>query len=289
MRILLLKLFLIFGLIFRFLIGNPYGILILLILLYLLLPKFTQITPFSFNELLVFIIDLSPQYKIAIVTSILTIIGFLIAFQIATSSWKQQMLTNLKLEAAKDINITYSRVTELITAIRIFVDLNLDLINKIKNNVPEIEIVSDMNFINSKHVEFLSNRDELSKLHIQSYQFYSRYSNVLAGTWNSFKQLESVNESLRLVAERMWILIPQISGDDPNYKETYLKYSDVNKLKHLSEQCNESHGYIAAVTGNISGKLTAPLFQLNLSSLVTIFQKSKWIEKTFSIMRKKNK
>ena len=87
----------------------------------------------------------------------------------------------------------------------------------------------------------------------------------------------------------MWILIPQIIGDDPNYKETFLKYSDFNQLKQLSDQCNESHGYIAAVTGNISGKLTAPLFQLNLSSLLTIFQKSKWIEETFSIMRKKNK
>lgn len=189
------------------------------------------------------------------------------------------MYTKLKLEAAKDINITYARVTELIATIRIFVDFNLNLINKIEHNAPEIEIVSDIDFINSKHVEFLSNRGELSKLLLQSSRFYVRYSNVLAATWKSFKQLENVNESLRLVAEKMWLPILKVSCDDPNYKETFLRYYDFNRLKQLSDQCNESYYYIAAVTGNIYSKLTAPLLQVNLSCVVNSFQKAKMRKK----------
>jgi hypothetical protein len=230
--------------------------------------------------------SLESQYKVAILTSVITILGFLIAFQIATTSWKQQMHTNLRLQAAYEINSTYSRATELITAIKIFSDLNVDLINKIKSNVPEIEITSAFNFILSKYSEFLSNRDELSLLHSRSYNFFGKYSNVLSSIWKSFDQLERINEALGLVAEKMWVYIPHITVEHINYKELYLKYVDIDKLKELSDQCNLSHGFIAALAGNVNGKLTSPIFQLNLSSLLTLFQKSKWIDEAFSVISK---
>jgi hypothetical protein len=229
--------------------------------------------------------SLDPQYKVAILTSVITIIGFLIAFQTATTTWKQQMHTSLRLQAAHEINSTYSRATELITSIRIFADLNLDLINKLKGNMPDIEITSAFNFVQSKYGEFLSNRDELSLLHLKAYNFIGKYSTVLSSTWKSFDQLERINDALRLVAEKMWVFIPQITSEHINYKKLYLQYTDCSKLEELSEQCNLSHGFIAALAGNINGRLTAPIFLLNLSSLLTLFQKSKWIDEAYSIIR----
>lgn len=287
MRVTFIKIFLVLRYISQFLTANLYGILILVILLYLLLPKFTGINPLSFNELLLFIMGLSPEYKVAILTSTLTIVGFLIAFQTATASWQRQKHTEMRLQAAIDFDITYSRINELITAIKIFADLNMDLINKIGKNLPEFEIISVFNYLQSQHNEFLTNRKELSLLHTRSYLFYGRYSNVLSSTWNSFNQLEHVNEALRLVAEKMWLFIPQLAVTSPNYKELYMQYSNVTKLEDLSNQCGESHEYIAAVIGNIKGKLTAPIFQFNLSALIMIFQKSKWIEHACSIMKTK--
>ena len=76
MKLQLIKIFVVLGYICRFLVGNIYGFLILLLSLYFLLPIFTNITPLSYDELLLFIMALESQYKVAILTSVITIIGF---------------------------------------------------------------------------------------------------------------------------------------------------------------------------------------------------------------------
>ncbi len=110
MRFILLQIYLALEFIFRFLVGSLYGILILLIILYFALPYFTDIQPYSFDELLLFVMNLDPQYKVAILTSLITVVGFLIAFQTATTTWKQQMHTNLSLQAANDIDSPWGHV-----------------------------------------------------------------------------------------------------------------------------------------------------------------------------------
>ena len=287
-RVLLLQIYITISIVFRFFVGNIYGIFLLIIGCYFILPHVSQIKPYNFNELMIWFVSLDREYKISILSSVLTVIGFLIAFQVATTNWTHQMRTGLRLEASKDIESSYSKVTELISSIQIFIDMYIDLINKVEKNIPESEIRSCMTFLSSETPKFLSNRQELSNLHIRIYQLYGKYSFPLLATWNSFKQLEEVNARLSLVTQKTWLVhIPNINLSDSNYKEDFVKYSDKSVLLDLLQLCELNHVYISAVTGGVRGSLTSSLMEKNLATLISFWQMGKSMKEFFNIKKKK--
>lgn len=288
MKVLLLQIYVTICIIFRFFVGNIYGIFLLTIGCYFILPHVSQIKPYNFNELMIWFVSLDREYKISILSSVLTIVGFLIAFQVATTNWTHQMKAGLRLEASKDIESSYGRVTELIISIQTFIDMNIDLITKVEKEVPEYEIRSDLDFLSSRTPQFFSNRRELSDLHIRIYQLYGKHSFPLFATWNSFKQLENVNKQLELVTQKTWLVsIPQVNLSNPNYKEDFVKYLDKSVLLELSQLCKQSYAYIAAVTGGIRGSLTSSLMEKNLATLISFWQQRKHTKEAFDIMEKK--
>lgn len=268
--------YIIVSLIFRFLTANIYGIFLLLIGLYFIIPHFTIIKPFSPSELVLWSAEQPETMKALLLSSLMTIIGFVIAFQTATKNWKDQLVANLRVEASNDIDRTYSRLNELITSVQIYADTNLRILKKIENNAEEIEIFNDIHFVLSQTEKFLSERQELSLLHSRAFQLYGRYSMILFASSNTFDQLEKVNDFVAQVAKKMWILVPQVDLNSPDYLNHYLTFVDEEKYNDLSVQCSKSHPYIAAVSGSVRGKLTAGIAEYNLSLLYNFIRKGKF-------------
>jgi hypothetical protein len=110
-------------LIFRFLIGNVFGLLITSVLLYFGTSIFGESKPFNFAQLILWIDGLPIDSKTSAVASVLTIVGFLIAFQTATASWKAEALANLKSHVAAEIEQFFSEASRLTSDAEIYVDL----------------------------------------------------------------------------------------------------------------------------------------------------------------------
>ncbi|MCG8394547.1 MAG: hypothetical protein MI745_15830 [Pseudomonadales bacterium] len=98
---------LIFGFIFRFLFQSAYGALFLVILVYWYAGAFTEINPFTLEELVNWISALAPEYKVALITSGVTIAGFAIAFHTATTNWRNQMRAQIMMQVSRIIGDTH--------------------------------------------------------------------------------------------------------------------------------------------------------------------------------------
>jgi hypothetical protein len=273
--------------IFRILFSNIYGLLLLTLSIYFLLPHFTPIKPFNFVEFIIWFDSLGGEYKISLLSSLLTIVGFLIAFQTATTNWTQQMQTEIRIDAAKDLELSYNKALELILSIETFIRMNIDIINKIEEKKPTLEIRSNLMFLSSESPKFYSNRQELSNLHIRLYQLYGKHSLPLLATWNSLNQLEQINESLSVVTQKIWqVFIPEINISRPDYEKEFANYSDKNILVESSELCNLSRIFISGTIGGIKGKLMNSLMEKNTSTLVSLWQQGRNLKVFYSIQEK---
>ena len=185
--------YIILGLILRFFTANIYGIFILFLSFYYLSPNITGVQPFNLTELIIWSTEQSDTLKALLVSSLVTVIGFIIAFQSATKNWKDQLVANIRVQASNDIDEIYTGINELINSINLYVDDNLEILSKIKNNADSIEIHSGVRFVLSRTESFLSERQELSLLLSRAFQLSSRYSMILFATQNTLDQLERIN------------------------------------------------------------------------------------------------
>ena len=284
-----LLVYILLGLILRFFTANIYGIFILFLSLYYVSPYISGVQPFNLTELIVWISEQPDTLKALLLSSLITIIGFVIAFQSATKNWKDQLVANIRVQASNDIDAIYTRINELINSIKIYVDTNLQVYEKINNDTDPNEIYSNIKFVLSQTEKFLSERQELSLLHSRAFQLYGRYSIILFATLNTFDQLERINGSVKKVADKMWILVPTIDINNSEYLNHYLNYVDEKSYRELSLQCNESYSYISGMAGNVRGKLTAKIAEFNLSMFFNFIRKGKLFMGFWSEIKKLDK
>ncbi len=210
--------------IFLFFTANIYGIFILLVVLYLTYSHLTGVKPLNHKELIIWISEQSETMKALFLSSLMTIVGFVIAFQSATKNWKDQIVANMGVQASDEIDMIYARITELIESIKIYSDLNLDELNKIKNGEDPIKIKDNIVFILSKTDKFISERQELTLLRTKALQLRSRYSQILSLTPNANDLLVKINDKVIKVSKKMWIVVPYTIMDTPNYLNHYSQY-----------------------------------------------------------------
>jgi hypothetical protein len=262
-------------LIVRFFTANIYGIFILFVSIYYISPYVNGVQPFKLNDLIVWFSEQSDTLQSLFLSSLVTVIGFIIAFQSATKNWKDQLVANIRVQASNDIDTIYTRINEIINSLKIYTDTNLKILSRIKSNADVNEIYSNIKFVLSQTEKFRSERQELSSLQSRAFQLYGRYSLILFATLNAFEQLEKINESVRKVAGKMWILLPTIDISNSDYLKHYLNYVDEEKYMDLSNQCGESYLYISAIAGNVRGKLTTNIAELNLIMLFNFIRRGK--------------
>ncbi|MDL2044902.1 hypothetical protein MT371_25675, partial [Vibrio parahaemolyticus] len=123
-----------FGVCARFLLGNLYGVLITMFIIRHFSEALLGYPAYSFEELMVWLDALSNEMKIAIVSSLVTVIGFLVAYASATSNWKSQLLANIKLQASGELNAFFTEVGSLVTDCEIYADETIEVSEQIRKS-----------------------------------------------------------------------------------------------------------------------------------------------------------
>lgn len=256
----------------RFLTGNLYGVCLLLSGIYFFVPLLTDIHFFSFSELLVWINSTPTESKTLIVSSLLTIIGFLIAFQSATKNWKDQLQANLRLDAGREIDRTYNQATRLINQLRIYADMFLELGNKVEEKGLTKDTHFGIHYLCQQSSQFIQNRKDVSEIHIDVYSMYGRYGLMFLSCGQTFKNLSIANRSLKEVTEKMWILTPDLDLESVTLIKDFLNYFDKDKLEGLSRQCELSSQAISTLTGNVKGQLNSKIMEFNLRFVLSFIK-----------------
>ena len=247
-----------------------WGIFILSILLYSVIWIFGDTKPFTPTQLFLWIVDLPSEYKIAVLSSMLTVLGFLAAFHIATMSWKQQMHTELKAHVADEIEEFFNEVSRLITKSRLYAELVIETVNKIKDQQPTPEMLFAVRYVLDQTPHFRDTIDRLSVLSIQVHRILSKNSTILATAFGAIKKLRDATEAFGRIADAMWVQPPYIHPEEKNPLGVFLTQVNVDEYRRFIDCCENNFGLINAKSGGIRGQLLAPVVGLNLSFIATL-------------------
>ncbi len=271
---------LIFGFIYRFLFQSVYGALLLAVLAYSYTGAFTEIEPLSLTELIEWLSTLNPDYKVALITSGVTIAGFAIAFHTATINWRNQMRAQIMMQVSGEVDNFFATVSRSLTMTELYVKSLVEAVNKIQKcaSLRDAEFLVDYNHTQQR--QFLDARNLLSEASVEVHRLISRNYNSLASNWGALNAAQRSAVALKEVSQKMWISLPIIDLDDPNRIQQFINQVNVAECKEFIHTCERSQGVMSGLTGGIRGQLQSPVLGFNLPMFSHLLSKRKEFRET---------
>lgn len=257
-------LLLISGYIFRFLFQSTYGAFVLAVLLYWYTDTFTEIDPYSLKELLHWVSTLSQEYKVALITSGVTIAGFSIAFHTATINWRDQMRAQMMLQVSGEVENFFARVSQNITAAEIYIKSLVEAVNKIQNGVSHGEAEFLVDYHQAEQEKFLHARTLLAEASVEVHRLISKNYNPLVSNWGVLNSARESAKALEEVSEKMWVNLPIIDLNDPRRVQRFIDHVNVAEYQEFIRTCKRSHSVISGLAGGINGQLQSTVLGFNL-------------------------
>lgn len=273
-------------LLLKYLVGTVYGAFLFSVLLYWAMSIAGESKPFTSDELLIWIDGLDNDTKTAIATSVITILGFLVAFHTATHNWKAQAVTNLKINIAAGIGLFYGEALGLVVDAKIHAQSLLDAANLIKTEGATTRAAFRVERALELNSRFLEKRERLSAMAVEVHSILGRDYSLLATIWGATKALEDCASAFSEITQKMWVPIPSIQANFPNPLEQFVRQVDVQQYSEFIECCERNYGFISSTMGGVRGSLLAPLIGLNLPGLLNFFERRTKIVEAISKTQK---
>lgn len=250
---------------FRWFNSSLSGLLILTILLYLYVDRFSQIDPLNGPELLAWTVSIPESIKIAVGSSLLTIIGFLIAFQSATKNWRDQMAATVALEASRDIHRFFTEASRNVTTIQIFAEQLVEFRTRALNAQNVNDVAFEIDFVNDTLSDFLQARARLKQMNIEVHDLLPRYSAVLASSRRSIADLVSATAAFTGIIQHMWFTVPVVRSTHPTALVSFVQAIDEGACNGYVKEAKKRYTAMTTLSGLVEGKLTSHLLRVNLS------------------------
>lgn len=275
-----------FGVCTRFLLGNLYGVLVTMLVIRYNSEFLLGYPAYSFDELLAWLYTLSDEMKIAIVSSLVTVVGFLVAYASATSNWRSQMLANVKLQASGELNAFFTEVGSLVTDCEIYVSEALDTSEKVRKSKNKQEKLFLVSYQNGRGHEIDLKRKRLVAMSIQVHQFTGKYASLfLSMPWIQ-SNFDVAAKALNDVASKTWFSIPQAYPDDPDPVTTFLKQIDEQQMNNFKTSVAKNRIFLSFYPGSAGGQLQSGIVPFNSVSLFNLSRRVKELYVTFEELRK---
>ena len=272
-------------LIFRFLIGTVWGVFLLSISLYSISWLVSESQPLTLSQLLLWIDELPVDSKTAVITSLLTVIGFLVAFHSATLNWKAQALVQLKTHVAGEIEQFFTEALRHTSDAEIYVRSLIEATNSVKNKGPTSDAIFKIQRSLELMPKFLETRDRLAAMSVEIHGITGRHFSLLSTLWGATKTLEDSTAAFSEITQKMWVRLPILQNGLPDPVDEYLRQVDVSECSSFIACCEKNYGFISGATGGIRGLLLAPLVGFNLSSVVSLFGKRSVFVESLAVLR----
>ena len=257
----------------RFLFGSLKGILLLSALLYWSLWLIGEPKPFSSAELVLWIDALPIESKTAVITSILTILGFLIAFYTASANWRAEGLAQLKARTASEIEVFFTEASRHTTDAEIYIRYIVDTVSMLQTVGATPESMFRIARSQDGLAKFAATRDRLSAMSVEVHHLIGRHYSVLSIVWGAAKALEDAAAAFTEVAQTMWVRLPIISLELPDPELQFVACVNKAEAAAFLESCERNFDFINAITGGVRGSLLSPIVGVNLSSIASMFDK----------------
>ncbi|EGQ9467415.1 hypothetical protein C4H03_RS15710 [Vibrio parahaemolyticus] len=275
-----------FGVCARFLLGNLYGVLITMFVIRHFSEALLGYPAYSFEELMAWLDALSNEMKIAIVSSLVTVIGFLVAYASATSNWKSQLLANIKLQASGELNSFFTEVGALVTDCEIYADETIETSEKIRKSKDNHEKLFLVSYQNGRGHEIDLKRKRLVAMSIQVHQFTGKYANLFLSVPRVQSNFDTAAKALNEVASKTWFNIPVSYPEDTDPITTFLKQVNEEQLKVFKASVEKNRIFLSFYPGSAGGILQSGVVPFNGFSLFNMYRRIKELHSAFEELRK---
>jgi hypothetical protein len=267
--------------------GSILGILILSVLLYFGASTFGETKPYTLPQLILWIDSLPTDSKTSVVTTVLTVIGFLIAFQTATANWKAEALANLKSHVAEEIEEFYSEASRLTSDAEIYVRSLIDAVNNIQHQGVNAQTAFAVQWAIDGLPKYLATRERLSSMAVEVHRISGRHFSVLCTVAGATKVLEDCASAFSEITQEMWVRLPSVPKNHPDPIGLFLSQVNVTECANFVSCCDRNFGYINGLTGSVRGALLSPIVGFRLSTLTSLSGKKKIFEEAMSKVRER--
>ncbi|WP_281982864.1 hypothetical protein [Azonexus hydrophilus] len=257
-------------LVLRFLTGTVWEVFLLSALLYWMSWLVGDSKPLTPGQLLVWIDGLPTESKTAVITSLLTILGFLVAFHTATLNWKAEALAHLKAHVAGEIESFFTEASRLTTDAQIYVRSLIDAVNSVQVDGPTFDAMFKIQRTLEQLPKFLATRDRLSAMSVEVHGIAGRHYLLLSTVWGATKVLEDSAAAFSEITNKMWVRLPNIQNGHPDPVAEYLRQINVSECAAFVTCCEKNYDFINGATGGLRGSLLAPLVGFNFSSVLSL-------------------
>ena len=185
-KIILIKLYSTLSYFANLLVTKSSDILVLSILLYYFSFSLGIAKPYNFSELMLWLDQLPENSKTTVLTSIITISGFLIAFNINAESQRRQLMSQMRIEACNDIEEFFNKVSRNITSADIYAKYLIKITNYINNDADEDTIRFHLKNIIEETQRYHYLRQEIQEQAVEVHRFQGKYSIIFASSWGGY-------------------------------------------------------------------------------------------------------
>ena len=258
----------------KFLIGNIYGIFLLSLIVYFKSDSLFGYDPYSFDQLMLWLVSQSEATKTALLGSFITVIGFMLAYATATANWKGQLLANLKLQAAGELDVFFSEYSKLATDCKIYSSALAEAVDKIQKNCSVDEAVFLSNYNRDEGQIFMQKRQRLIAMGIDVHGFQGRYSSLLISAPGLKSSLDSAITAVSSINDKLWINVPfHIQGDE-NVVQTFVNQVNVADCMALSSSVDSHYGELNFSAGSVRGNLMSTVVGFNIWTIFHLYRQS---------------
>lgn len=254
----------------RILFGTYAGTLLVSIVIYQTARQL-GLDVFGPQELALWVDGLNESAKETILASGLTILGFAIAFSVATRSWKDQMYAQVRLQVSTEFDAFLAPLSRALTEMGVFAD-------QVVESYAELQSVSmddfDSRFIvrynREQYQNFIEARNVVSRASSEVHTLIGRNYAVLATGWGILEMANTTTALITEVSERMWVHFPIVDDRSPSHKDEYMDGIDIEKWRGLSQLLDDNPNKIAGLCGGIRGALGSVVVPTTLPSYVSL-------------------
>jgi hypothetical protein len=255
--------------------------------LYFSTDFFSDSKPWSPSQLALWLDALPGESKTAVVTALLTILGFLVAFHSATVNWKAQIYAQIQIDTAKEIEEFFYEVNRLVDIARIDVKSMVEAARDFYAKGPTQETEFSIKWAMQRAVEFRETRSKLVELGISVYRLPARNYSALSTVPGALEWLEKGAEALDKITEKIWIHIPVQSAKDPNPLVHFGSQLNVPECEEFVRCCEEGRKVTAGLVGGLRGTLLSQIVPINWTSLSTVRQRGEAYIQAATLIQKR--
>lgn len=277
------------GFLYRFFFGNIFGIFVTALVLYYYSDFLLGITPLGFDGLMDWIVIQSESTKSALLGAIVTIVGFLIAYATATANWKSQLLANIKVQAAGELEVFFAECSKLATDCEIYANSLIQAVDKIKKGCPPEEAVFLAYYNRDQGQVFFQKRLRLVSLGIEVHRLHGKYNTLLISAPGLKSGLDLATKALERITDKLWIHVPFHIENDQNPVQTFVNQVNITECTALRSSVSDNHGEISFSSGGVRGNLMSIVVGFNVWSLFYLYKERKSFKQSISERYKNSK